>query len=113
MSEKNRCNRIMKEVVSYYLDNDMCDFDLKFSLGDGVFRLEIDTRVDQEPTNFQKFVADLNTERQLEVDEYFNALIGAHCHDHDYTFLGKTIDKAEGKFEDGLLSLVVWRFEEH
>lgn len=113
MSEQNRCNRIMKEVVSYYLENGMYDFEIKFSLGDGVFRLEIDTKVDQEPANFQKFVEDLNTERQLEVDEYFNALLGGHAHNHDYTFLGKTIDKAEGSYQDGLLSLVVWRFEEH
>lgn len=113
--EKNKATRIMKEIVSYFLDNDLNDFHIDFTISDGVFRFYIEAVTDQEPASFQKLVADLNTERQLEVDEYYNALLGSHCHahEHDYTFLGKAIDKAEGQFEGGKLSLLIWRFEEH
>lgn len=113
LTEKNKATRIMKEIVSYFLDNDLNDFNMEFSINDGVFRLFLEAPADQEPSSFQKLVEDLNTERQIEVDEYYNALLGSHCQEHDYTFLGKAIDRAEGKFEDGRLSLLIWRFEEH
>lgn len=105
----------MKEVVSYFLDNGINEFQLDFSASAGVFKLAIVAETDQEPISFQKLLSDLNTERQLEVDEYYNALLGSNCHnhEHDYTFLGKAIDKAEGSFEEGKLSLLIWRFEEH
>lgn len=113
--EKNKATRIMKEIVSYFLDHDLNDFKLEFAINDGVFRLYIEAETTEEPASFQKLVSDLNIERQLEVDEYYNALLGSHCHahEHDYTFLGKAIDKAEGRFEAGKLSLLIWRFEQH
>lgn len=115
LTEKNKCTRIMKEIVSYFLDNDLNDFKMEFAIDNGVFRLFVTAPAPGEPTSFRKLLADLNTERQLEVDEYYNALLGSNCHnhEHDYTFLGKAIDKAEGGFEDGRLSLLIWRFEEH
>lgn len=115
LTEKNKCTRIMKEIVSYFLDNDLNDFKMEFAIEQGVFRLFITAPAPGEPVSFKKLVTDLNTERQLEVDEYYNALLGSNCHnhEHDYTFLGKAIDKAEGSFEDGQLSLLIWRFEEH
>lgn len=113
--EKNKCTRIMKEVVSYFLDNGMNEFHMDFSSTAGVFKLAIWAETSQEPSGFQKLLSDLNTERQLEVDEYYNALLGSNCHNHghDYTFLGKAIDRADGQFADGRLSLTIWRFEEH
>lgn len=113
--EKNKATRIMKEIVSYFLDNNLNDFHMDFAISDGVFRFYIEAQATAEPVSFQKLLSDLNTERQLEIDEYYNALLGSHshAHEHDYTFLGKAIDKAEGQFADGKLSLLIWRFEEH
>lgn len=115
LTEKNKCTRIMKEIVSYFLDNELNDFKMEFSFKDGVFRLYLEAETTVEPISFKKLVSDLNMERQLEVDEYYNALLGSNCHnhEHDYTFLGKAIDRAEGQFENGRLSLLIWRFEEH
>lgn len=113
LQEKNKATRIMKEVVSYFLDNQLTVFDLHFSLENNTFTLCIHAKADSEPRTFQKLLSDLQTERQLEVDEYYNALLGGHCDKHDYTFLGKAIDSAEGKFENGLLSLTLVRYETH
>lgn len=107
--EKNKATRIMKEIISYFLDNDLNNFDLSFHIDEQVFHLSISAVTSQEPPSFQKLLLDLQTERQIEIDEYYNALIGSHCHQHDYSFLGKAIDRAEGTFENGCLTLNIWR----
>ncbi|MDO4432228.1 MAG: hypothetical protein Q4B80_02800 [Aerococcaceae bacterium] len=110
LSEKNKATRIMKEIISYFLDNGLNDFDLKFQINDNEFYLFITADTEKEPASFAKLLSDLQTERQIEIDEYYNALLGSHCHQHDYSFLGKAIDKSEGSFENGKLSLAIWRY---
>ena len=110
LSEKNKATRIMKEIISYFLDNRLNDFELKFHIDDEVFKLEITAPADAKPNSFKKLLEDLDTERQIEIDEYYNALLGSHCHEHDYSFLGKSIDHAEGSYENGILSLAIWRY---
>lgn len=111
LHEKNKATRITKEIISYFLDNNLLVFDLKFALENGAFTLHVTAPADSEPKTFQKLLSDLQTERQIEVDEYYNALLGGHCDKHDYTFLGKAIDHAEGKFENGILSLSLTRYD--
>lgn len=102
----------MKEIISYFLENDLTDFQLNFHMKEGVFHLSIQAPTTAMPANFPQLLEDLQTERQIEVDEYFNALLGSHSQ-HDYSFLGKAIDRAEGGFSDGILSLQIWRYEQH
>lgn len=113
ITEKKRCARIMKEIVGYFLDNDLPDFKMEFKMQDGTFRLYVEAESTQEPANFQQLLQQLNTDRQIELDEYYNALLGGNSHGHepDYSFLGKAIDLAEGRFENGRLSLLIVRYE--
>lgn len=110
LAEKNKATRIMKEIVSYFLDNELNDFDLKFQINEKEFHLTISAPAQQQPDSFDKLLQDLETERQIEIDEYYNALIGSNCYQHDYSFLGKAIDHAEGQFENGILTLSIWRY---
>lgn len=110
LTEKNKATRITKELISYFLDNDLNKFNLDFSIDNDLFYLKVTAPVTQKPESFDALIADLKTERQIEVDEYFNALLGSHSHDHDYSFLGKAIDRAKGGFDDGLLWLEIKRF---
>lgn len=112
LSEKNKATRIMKEVISYFLENNLTNLDIQFSIENKIFILNIIADTNTEPDTFQKFLKDLQTQRQLEVDEYYNALLGSHSQKHDYTFLGKSIDTADGYFEDGKLHLRLTRQEE-
>ena len=91
--EKHKATRIMKESVSYFLDNGLNDFNLDFK------------------ASFQELLKDLQSPREIEVDEYFNALLGSHCSGHDYSFLGKAIDEAQGGFQDGVLTLTIRRYK--
>ena len=109
--EKNKAARIMKEIVSYFLDEHLNDFTMHFDVNDERFELHITAPCLQEPRSFQRLLTDLQTPRQIEIDEYFNALLGGHCHSHDYSFLGKAIDEAEGEYSDGYLKLVIRRYK--
>lgn len=109
LNEKNKATRIMKEIISYFLENDLNQFDLSFKIDSKECYLSVQAPADVEPDDFQQLLSDLQAERQIELDEYYNALLGSHSK-HDYSFLGKTIDKAEGGYKDGVLSLELWRF---
>lgn len=108
-TEKDKANRILKEIVSYFMINQIYDFDIHFHLEKAKFELEIKARVDKEPESFAYLLEELQTPRQYELDEYCNSLLGAHGHSHDYTFLGKAIDEAVGSYEDGILTLYIMR----
>lgn len=109
-TEKNKATRIMKEIVNYYLDHQLYTFDMHVNITTAFFELEIKTETTHEPESFQQLIDDLNTPRELEVDEYYNCLLGSHTHHEDYTFLGKSIDEAFGSFENNILSLYIKRY---
>lgn len=110
LNEKNKASRIMKEITNYYFDHGFYTFDIHFNATDTYFEMEIKTQADQEPKSFHQLIDDLNTPREIEVDEYYNCLLGSHTHHEDYTFLGKSIDEAVGTFENNTLTLYIKRY---
>jgi hypothetical protein len=109
--EKHKATRIMKEIVSYFLDNGLNDFNLDFKASNQVVEMTVQAPCQTEPASFQELLKDLQSPREIEVDEYFNALLGSHCSGHDYSFLGKAIDEAQGGFQDGVLTLTIRRYK--
>lgn len=108
-TEKDKANRIVKEIISFFMINHIYDFDMHFHIDENAFELTINADVEKEPEKFAALVRDLRVPRQFELDEYCNSLLGAHGHMHDYSFLGKVIDEAEGSFLDGKLYLYIKR----
>ena len=108
-SEKDKANRILKEVVGYFINHHLCDLDIHFHIDTYQFRLTVSTPAAKEPAGFQEMLRQLSTPREPELDEYFNSLLGSHGHKEDYRFLGKAIDEAVGGFNNGLLFLTLTR----
>lgn len=110
ISEKNKATRIMKELIGYFLRHDYYKFDVSFDLNDQAFELSITTESEDIPSHFDDLLKDLNIDREFEIDEYYNALLGGHDSDYDYTLLGKSIDKAKLTYENGFITLKVTRY---
>lgn len=110
ITEKNKATRIMKELIGYFLAHQYYQFDVSFHLDDDKFELAISTPSDDVPTHFDHLLSDLCLEREVETDEYFNALLGGHSADHDYTLLGKAIDEANITLSEGVLTLQICRY---
>lgn len=110
ITEKSKATRIMKELIGYFLEHGYYHFDVSFHLDDEKFELEISTCSDDVPKHFDQLLDDLNTEREVEIDEYYNALLGGHGTDHDYTLLGKAIDRATLHLAQGRLTLKICRY---
>ncbi|MGT2946928.1 hypothetical protein [Streptococcus chenjunshii] len=109
ISEKNKATRIMKELIGYFLEHQYYQFDVSFQLDREKFELTITTPSPDIPEHFNRLLSDLNTEREVEIDEYYNALLGGHGTDHDYSLLGKAIDYATLEHKEGLLTLKICR----
>lgn len=113
--EKIKATRITKELLSYFLEHNLNQFTLDFHITDTSFSLTINAPCPTEPSNFNQFIDNLSIPRDEDIDEYFNALLGNNSHQHDYTFLGKTLDEAHGHFNQDTqtLHLTVIRNFEH
>lgn len=109
INEKSKATRIMKELIGYFLEHKYYQFDVSFNLDREKFELAISTPSEDVPSHFDHLLKDLSIDREVEIDEYYNALLGGHGTDHDYTLLGKAIDYARIEHEDGLLTLKVRR----
>lgn len=108
-TERDKANRIVKEIISYFMANHIYDLDMHFHIDDDLFKLDIKSKIDEKPSSFDKLLKDLNVAREFELEEYYNSLLGGHGHEHDYTFLGKAIDEAIGSYENGELKLSIIR----
>lgn len=113
ITEKNKASRIIKEIINYYLDNQIYLFDIHVNITPETITITITAQCQTIPATFTQLLADLNVTREVEMDEYYNALLGSHNHHEDYTFLGKSIDSAIGSYEDNLLSLTLIRHHIH
>lgn len=109
LDEKVKANRIIKEMTSYFLINHIYNFDMNFHIDKDELRILYTAKLDEEPETFREFIEALSVPRQVELEEHFNGLLGAHSNHHNYSFLGQSIDEVEGKFEDGILSVFVKR----
>ncbi len=110
ITEKSKATRIMKELIGYFLEHCYFQFDVTFHLDEEKFDLSISTPSDSIPSHFDHLMADLSLEREVEIDEYYNALLGGHGTDHDYTLLGKAVDESSIDLKDGVLTLKVRRY---
>lgn len=111
VTEKVKASRIVNEVISYFVINDILDFDLNFNIDEYRFKLDLVARVGEKPKNFDRFMADLQVPRQMELEEYYNSLLGCQGHHIDYRFLGESIDSAVGSYEDGTIKLTLIRYK--
>lgn len=107
--EKTKSLRIIKELLSYFLENELSQFQLHYTDTGSELTIHIQATTDALPHTFQSFLADLQVPRELEIDEYFSSLLGSHHTQHDWSFLGKSIDSAQGYYEDGSVHLIITR----
>lgn len=109
VDEKVKANRIVKEIMSYFLMNHIYNFNMRFHIDKKELNILYTAKLDKEPENFREFINALSVPRQIELEEYYNSLLGAHSHEHNYSFLGQALDYVEGNFHDGTLSLYIKR----
>lgn len=112
IEEQDKAKRILKELAGYYFDNKIYDFQLNVLFDSKALTITISGQIAEEPKSFKSLMKDLSLPRQMDIDEYYNALLGSHNHYHDdYTLLGEAIDVVEGKFENGCLSITLVRMQ--
>lgn len=110
INEKDKTNRIIKEIMTYFLSHNLSDISMHLILNDQVMEINFVVLCEAPPHDFSKFLKALNVPRQYELEEYYNSLLGAHhTNQHDYTFLGKALDEATGEYKDGAVHLWVKR----
>ena len=110
IDEQDKAKRILKELAGYYFDNGICNFDITVEFNSKALTITIAGDIEEEPKSFKSLMKDLSLPRQIDIDEYYNALLGSHTHYHDdYSLLGEAIDEVEGKFEGQRLTIKLVR----
>lgn len=110
INEKDKTNRIIKELMTYFLSHNLTDISMHLKFNHEAMELTFKVPCDDAPYDFNELLEALNVPRQYELEEYYNSLLGAHhSNQHDYSLLGKALDEVQGEYKAGYIQLYVKR----
>ena len=66
-NQKHKATRIIKEIVPYFLDNGLNDFNLDFKARNQVVEMNDQAPCQAEPASFQELPQDLQSPPEIEV----------------------------------------------
>lgn len=107
--EHSTAKRILQELIGYFLEHSMEDLKMKLTVNDKGTWMEIEGRAAERPADLESLTALLQVERQHEIDDYQECLMGMHREEEDYQLVGMSVDSAEVTYQDETLKIKVYR----
>jgi len=112
MLEREKSRRIVDELLTYFFSNDIDQVSIELSFSEEGFLASIEGYCEELPENVYQFAENLNIPRNLDIESYYDELLGGHQSLHeekDYQLLGMMIDNADIMYEDEKLMVEVFR----
>ncbi|MBP1045618.1 hypothetical protein I6N96_04960 [Enterococcus sp. BWM-S5] len=110
MQEREKAKRIIDELLTYFFSNDIEDIRIGLDFTDEGFYIEMQGKIDEEPTDVLHLLELLNTPRDPSIESYYDELLGiTHHEEEDYHLLGLMIDEAEITFDSSIFDIKVFR----
>lgn len=107
--ERRKAELISHELMSYFIVHEAHKISLTSNfLADG-FLIEIQGEMKQQPDNLEHLTMLLNVERDRDIEDYYDGLLGIHHEEDDYALLGIMTDQAEVAYDHPDLSIKLFR----
>lgn len=102
--------KLISELAAFVFKAGGNEFNIDFKAKNGEIKITIESNIKNLNQSCLKTLEDLDTERQIEVEEYYWELAGESDHYPELPLVGMMIDKAEYSYENDLLKISVYRF---
>ncbi|WP_086347486.1 hypothetical protein [Candidatus Enterococcus clewellii] len=110
MQEREKAKRIIDELLTYFFSNDIEDIRIGLDFAEEGFYIEMQGKIDEEPSDVLHLLNLLNTPRDPSIESYYDELLGiTHHEEEDYHLLGLMIDEAEITFDSSIFDIKVFR----
>lgn len=112
MLEKEKSRRIVDELLMYFFSHDIKQLSIELDFPTEGFHAKIQGQCHELPEDIYNFLEMLNTPRDLNLESYYDELLGgsqSHHEEEDYYLLGVMIDKADIIFANNLLTIQIFR----
>lgn len=107
--EHHTVMKILHELVGYFVEHNIEDLKIDLVVNEDGAKIELEGKANEKPTDLEILATSLQTERQPEIDDYHDHLLGMHRENEDYNLVGMSIDSAEVSYEDGIIKILVYR----
>ena len=110
MAEKDYIKRLLKELVDYCLYHGMYHIETTVDYEEGHrVQVTVTAPFEEEPYDLPELLAGLAIDKHPQIDTVYNALLGSHSRDKNYTLLGKTLDAFELTTDNHCFCLTIIR----
>lgn len=100
--------RLMAEVIRYFLDNGIEHLQIDFTFEKKKFSVAVKGKATKAPADLKEVTLALQDGRQPELDQYYADLLGGDKKPN-YYLLGAMIDRAEVTYQNNELTMRICR----
>lgn len=113
MYETEKAKRIIDELLTYLLSNEITEIQVGLEFTDEGFYVEVHGNIEVQPADLGYFSSMLSIPRDPNIEDSYDELLGDHHHEEDnYQLVGMMIDQAEIAYDAPILNIKVFRRNE-
>lgn len=109
MHEKAKTKKFVNVLIGYFFRHNINDFDLEVRMDDEKTVITIRGKTDQIINGIDKICTLCNVQRKVEMEDYYDELLGMRDTDDDLELMSYMLDEASLCYEDRLLTFTVVR----
>lgn len=109
LEERRKAELISHELLRYFFTQRTKDIQMSIVFEESQFVVIVQGEMVNSPQDLEEFTWLLSVERDPDLDEYAEGLVGTHHEAEDFALLGIMTDKAEVDFTDGRLTVKLYR----
>lgn len=111
LEERRKAEVISQELLRYFFNHQMAKIGLNIDFEEDKMSITAYGEIAEPPSDLAEFTSILNLDRDVDLEDYLQGLVGTHHEAEDFSLLGIMTDDAEVVFLDGILTIKLYRFK--
>ncbi len=109
MYEKAKTKKFVNVLIGYFFRHQIINFDLEVRMDDEKTEITIRGKTDRIIAGIDKICMLCNVQRKVEMEDYYDELLGMRDTDDDLELMSYMLDEASLSYENQLLTFTVVR----
>lgn len=109
LEERRKAEMISHELLRYFFIQRTKGIQMSIVFEESQFVVAVHGEMPEPPQDLDEFTWLLGVERDPDLDEYVEGLVGTHHEAEDFSLLGIMTDEAEVVFAEGKLTVKLYR----
>ncbi len=107
--EHHTVMKILQDLAGYFVEHNIENLKINMVVNKDGAWIELEGKAATRPADLDILASALQVQRDPEIDDYHEHLLGMHMEDEDYNLVGMSIDSAYIDYYDEMLKIKVHR----